>query len=81
MVGKTIAHFQILEAPGSGGMGVVYKARDLKLGRFVALKFLSAELSLDSAGKERFTREAEAASALDHPNVCTIYQVDETPEG
>ena len=81
MIGTVVSHYRILSQLGEGGMGVVYRAEDLKLDRMVALKFLSSGFVRESEAKARFVHEARAASALDHPNICTIHGIDETDDG
>jgi len=81
VIDRTVSHYRITQKIGGGGMGIVYRATDTKLNRPVALKFLAPELTRDDKAKRRFLHEAQAASALDHPNICPVYEIDETPEG
>ena len=81
MIGKTISHYKIIMKIGEGERGVVYKARDTKLDRTVALKFLPLQISLNEEEKKRFIHEAKAAAALDHPNICSVYDFGETEDG
>jgi serine/threonine protein kinase len=81
VIGTVVSHFQILDRIGGGGMGVVYRAEDMSLKRIVALKFLMPDMLRDPSAKKRFLKEAQAASALDHPNICTVHEIGETPEG
>ena len=81
MIGKTISHYKIIKKIGEGSKGVIYKAKDLKLDRFVALKFLPQNLLSNKEEKERFLYEARTVSKLDHPKVCTVYEIDESEDG
>ena len=81
MIGRTISHYKIVEKLGEGGMGIVFKAHDTKLDRDVALKFLPRDISQSDEERNRFIHEAKAVSALDHPYICTIHEVDETADG
>src|ERR1051326_1921148 len=81
MIGRIISHYRILGKLGEGGMGVVHKAEDIRLKRLVALKFLPSHLSSDPTRRSRFVHEAKTASNFDHPNICTIYEIDDTEDG
>jgi serine/threonine protein kinase len=77
MIGKTVSHYKIIEKVGEGGMGAVYKAEDVKLKRTVALKFISPQAAVSSEQRTRFVREAQVVASLDHPNICTMYEIDD----